>query len=278
MEEIGKDLFEKLKASNLILDLYYSNFEKTCYSTYDLLMKNSYFLRIYKLKEKFRQINHETSKNKNIIREVSSCVKQKFNGFNVVIVECDKKVRKKYLLIDIVYKPVKKVDDVIECFFSTDFYMANRAFFYKGLITKHSNAYQCHFCRCYYVEKAKYERHLSNCFGHPGIAYDFNVQNLITFEDTYKYKDKIPLTAYADFETVAPSDDYQDPENKSMFTVSYAIIFAFHPDLNFERVIIERSFGHSMEELLSLNYLTSEQQQMLDKKTSLQLRDAALDV
>ena len=279
-EETGKDLFEKLKASkdNLVLDLDYSNFEKTCYSTNDLFMKNGYFLRIYEVKDKFRQINHETPKSKNIIREVSSCVKQKFNGFNVVIVECDKKIRKKYQPIDIVYKPVKKVDDVIECFFLTDFYMANRASFNKGLVTKHSNAYQCYFCRCYFVEKTKYERHLSNCSGKPWIAYDFNVQNLVTFEDTCKYKGEIPLTAHGDFETVAPSDDYQDPENKSMFAVSYAIIFAFHPDLNFERVIIERSFGHSMKELLSLNYLTSEERQMLNKKTVLQLRVAALDV
>ena len=36
-EEIGKNLFDNLKAlqKNLILDLDYSNFEKTCYSTYD---------------------------------------------------------------------------------------------------------------------------------------------------------------------------------------------------------------------------------------------------
>ena len=66
-------------------------------------MKNGYFLRIYELKEKFRQITHETPKNKNIIRDVSSCVKQKFNGFNILVVEYDKKIR-----IDIIYKPINK--------------------------------------------------------------------------------------------------------------------------------------------------------------------------
>ena len=279
-EEIGKNLFDDLKTmkNNLILDLDYSNFEKTCYLANDLLMKNDYFLRIYERKEKFRQINHKTSKNKSITREVSSCVKQKFNGFNVLSIEYDKKIRKKFVSIDIIYKPVKKVDDVIECFFSTDFHLANKAAFNKGVKISHSNAHQCYFCGNYYVKKTRYERHMSNCAGQPGIAYDFNIQNLVTFKDTLKYKGEIPLTAYADFETVAPSDDYQDPENRNMYAVSYAIIFAFHPDLNFERVITERSFGYSTEELLSLNYLTSEQQHLVERKTLLQLRDAAIDV
>ena len=190
-----------------------------------------------------------------------------------MVVEYDKKIR-----IDIIYKPIKKIDDVIQCFFSTEFHTANIVTYNKGVKVSHSNAYQCYFCRNYYVEKARYERNLSNCSGQPGIAYDFNIQNLVTFEDTLKYKGEIQLTAYADFETVVPSDDYQDPENRKMFAVSYAIIFAIHPDLNFERVIIERSFGHKIEELFSLNYLTSEQQQLINKKTLLQLRDAAIDV
>ena len=63
-----------------------------------------------------------------------------------------------------------------------------------------------------------------------------------------------------------------------MFAVSYAIVFAFHPDLNLERVIIERSFGHTFEELVSINYLTAEQQQLINRKTLLQLRDTAINV
>ena len=86
------------------------------------------------------------------------------------------------------------------------------------------------------------------------------------------------MTAYADFETIAPSDDYQDPENRKIFAVSYAIVFAWHPDLKLERVIIERSFGHSLDELTDLKYLTAEQLQLINRKTLLQLRDAAIDV
>ena len=86
------------------------------------------------------------------------------------------------------------------------------------------------------------------------------------------------MTVYANFETIATSDDYQDPENRKMFAVSHAIVFAWHPDLKLERVIIERSFGHSLDELTDLKYLTAEQLQLINRKTLLQLRDPAIDV
>ena len=52
-----------------------------------------------------------------------------------------------------------------------------------------------------------------------------------------------------------------------MFADSYVIIFAFHPDLDIDRVIIERNFGHPREKLTSLNYLTREQLNFKDNKT-----------
>ena len=54
------------------------------------------------------------------------------------------------------------------------------------------------------------------------------------------------------------------------------IIFPFHPQLDSNRVIIERSFGHSCERLTSLSYLTREQLKFKDNKTLLQLKHCAL--
>ena len=97
------------------------------------------------------------------------------------------------------------------------------------------------------------------------------MQNLVTFEDNLKYEGDLPLTAYIDFETTAPTDSFLDPKDKNMFAVSYVKIFAFQPDLNFERVIIERSFGHSLDKLITVDYLTRDQMQFLNRKTLLQL-------
>ena len=63
-----------------------------------------------------------------------------------------------------------------------------------------------------------------------------------------------------------------------MTTVSYVIIFAFHPHLPIDRVIIEHSFGHSNLQLCSLNYLTNEQLKFKDRNLLKQLRDCALSV
>lgn len=44
----------------------------------------------------------------------------------------------------------------------------------------------------------------------PGIIYDFNIQNLITFEVNIIYKGDIHLIVYIDFETIAPTDSCLD--------------------------------------------------------------------
>ena len=76
-----------------------------------------------------------------------------------------------------------------------------------------------------------------------------------------KYKGDIPLVAYINFETTVPTNECLDPENRKTFAVLYVIISAFHPKLDIDRVIIERSFDHSC-----------------DNKTLLQLRDCALAI
>ena len=86
------------------------------------------------------------------------------------------------------------------------------------------------------------------------------------------------MLPYIDFEITAPSDKCLDPENRKMFAISCVITFAFHPDLDIDCAIIERSFGHSQEKLTILNYLTREQLSFKDNKTLLQLRDCALAV
>ena len=98
---------------------------------------------------------------------------------------------------------------------------------------------------------------------------------MLKFEENLKHKEDISLVAYVDFETTAPTDDCLDPEKRKMFAVSYVIILAFHPDLDISHVNIERSFGHSLKKLTSLNYLTHEQLNFKDNKTLLQLRDCA---
>ena len=41
-----------------------------------------------------------------------------------------------------------------------------------------------------------------------------------------------------------------------MYTISYVINFAISPDLKMERVNIEHSLGHSLNNLIAIDYLT----------------------
>ena len=45
-----------------------------------------------------------------------SCVIKKFQGFNIVQVEFSKKLRQPFCPINIIYKPVKTCDDIVDCF------------------------------------------------------------------------------------------------------------------------------------------------------------------
>ena len=124
----------------------------------------------------------------------------------------------------------------------------------------------------------KFDSHIKHCTGQPGIICNFKVKNLVTFVDYIKYKGDIPLTAYIDFETNSPAESGLAPEDRSMSAISYVIFFAFYPYLNLDCVIIEKSFGHSLEKLTSLYCLTREQLLFHDKTTLLKLRNCAREI
>ena len=63
-----------------------------------------------------------------------------------------------------------------------------------------------------------------------------------------------------------------------MFVVSYVMIVAFHPELKLNRIIIQRSYAHSTEQLTSLNYFTQEQINFIDHTLLKMLKDMAFDV
>ena len=103
----------------------------------------------------------------------------------------------------------------------------------------HGFAYECYYCGKFFARPDKYRRHIEICADIPGIVYNFNNQNLITFEENLKYKGDLSMVVYFDYETTAMTDNYLDPERKEMFVASYVMIVAFHSGLKLNRIIIE---------------------------------------
>ena len=63
-----------------------------------------------------------------------------------------------------------------------------------------------------------------------------------------------------------------------MFVVSYVLVIAFHQALNFNRIIIQISFSHSLEELTTINYLNDDQMKFIDLQILNQFKDITIDV
>ena len=137
----------------------------------------------------------------------------------------------------------------------------------------------CHYCNHFFIHHPdKFKRYMNHCSGKPGVIYNFTNQSPISYEDNFKAKGDLPFAVYFDFETTAPTDNCLDPEQRKMFVVSYVMIVAFHLALNLERVIIYRSFAHTLDQLSSVDYLSREQIGFIDSYFIHMLKDCACEI
>ena len=80
-------------------------------------MEKNLFLRVYKKRNKFRYLISKPTTGKNsVIRDLSLCVVEIYNGYQKVKIE--KRHCQKVLFepIDIVYNPVEGPDQNIQCY------------------------------------------------------------------------------------------------------------------------------------------------------------------
>ena len=63
----------------------------------------------------------------------------------------------------------------------------------------------------------RHKRHMANCSGRLGVVYNFNNQNLISYQDNFHAKGDVSFVICFDFETTALIDNCLDPEQKKMF-------------------------------------------------------------
>ena len=127
------------------------------------------------------------------------------------------------------------------------------------------------------IQKARYQKHIQKYLGTPGVVYNFTNQNLVNFEDNIGNKGDLPQV-YMKFETAVPAENFLTPEQNKTFVVSHTLIFAFHLKLYLNRIIVEKSFGHSLLKLATVDYLTEDQPKFVHKNLINQLKDSAVNV
>ena len=107
-----------------------------------------------------------------------------------------------------------------------------------------------------------------------GIVYEFKNNKIVSFRDSFKYMGNLPFTVYFDFETTTGDNVVDDPK---LFVISYCQIYAFHFDLNRERIVIF-SFQPNPEEYNSLDHFSQDHVRFYDLVTVTQMRDATMGV
>ena len=83
------------------------------------MIKKCFYVHMKK-KTKFRYLLRKGHDQHEIKKEVLSCVEQHYNDFNVTSHMCKREQQIQFEPIDIVYKPVKRIDNIIECYFSNE--------------------------------------------------------------------------------------------------------------------------------------------------------------
>ena len=68
-------------------------------------------------------------KKQSIVREISSCISEEYNGFQTISIEFVRKERKKFKPMDIIYKPMKNPEISPLSYFTQDILKAYINFF-----------------------------------------------------------------------------------------------------------------------------------------------------
>ena len=72
------------------------SFERQCHLVNNLLSEKNLFLRVYELRKKLWYVFKKGYENSEVIKEISSFVKQRFNGFTISSHMLEKKGKEKF--------------------------------------------------------------------------------------------------------------------------------------------------------------------------------------
>ena len=144
-KSIDCDLIDKLlNKFEFIIEL--QKFENMCYESNCILSKYGYFLRIFELKNKYRRLTLKSKEEQNLVRQLSSCLVEKYSGFTQICLKYKKKQRKLFKPIDIIYKPTKRIEIKPFCLFSNDLSKAYSSSYLLGEKKRTQHAHKVYQC------------------------------------------------------------------------------------------------------------------------------------
>ena len=91
-----KEIMEQLSCKNLIFSLDLQEFEHVCYQINEILIEYNYFLRVFEQKNKYRNLLLRKTEKQTQIKQLASCLMQKYNGFQIIKNSFTKRERRKF--------------------------------------------------------------------------------------------------------------------------------------------------------------------------------------
>ena len=148
-------MIEQLDEEKYKFILDFQKFNNKCYEINSFLSKYNYFLRVFELKNKFRHFKmKDPKKNQKNVRQISSCLTKKYNGFQTISTEFARKEIKNFKLIDIIYKPPKNSEISPLCCFTEDILKGYTNFYNpKDKFNRAYSCYECYYCRKFFYRK-----------------------------------------------------------------------------------------------------------------------------
>ena len=162
-ESMDSNLFIHLNQEKFNISLDYQKLNSQWHEINMTFAKCGYFLRVFELKSKFRHLALKTPKKQNIVRQLSSCINEKYNGFHVISTEYSKKLGTKFKPINIIYKPIKSPEKEVLCFSTNDIpksYRKSCGTTIDKVLISHGFAFECYYSGKFFARADKQKRHI----------------------------------------------------------------------------------------------------------------------
>ena len=146
-----KQLIEKLSNEKFKFSLDLQEFNRVCYEINQILIKYNFFLRVFEQKNKYRNLLIKQPEKQNQIKQLASCIIQKYNGYQVIKNSFSKRERQEFEPVDIIYIPTKNVQILPLCYYTTNISNAYTALYSEGLKTRGAyTIYECYYCNKFF--------------------------------------------------------------------------------------------------------------------------------
>ena len=195
-----------------------------------VLAKNGFFLKFFERRNVYRFLIKKRVQGKNeVTRNLSTCVLEKFNGYENIRNNLWKKEKIDFTTINIVYEPSFDENVPVICNFTDQIHTAYKSYigrFDKGKERLSNRTIrQCYYCQNYFAKnKEMMKKHRLVCTAKEGITCSFDNGQILDYQENFKYQGDLPFFVYFDFETTTGNAVFFDPV---MYVISYCQIFTF---------------------------------------------------